>query len=368
MTMISMEGIGSAWTNSWNTAARRLFFDRQAEFWIGELDPVGSLTEIRARVVEVVDETDDTKTFVLWPNAAWRGHRAGQYTSVEVEVNGVRVRRCYSISSPPGESLVSITVKRVSDGRVSTWLHERTRSGDILRLGAAAGDFVLPTPAPAKLLLLSGGSGITPVMSMLRDLAAHDAIHDVVFVHHARSRADVIFGEELTDLAASHSGLRLVLCLDDEPTAPRGFEEARFAKLVPDFAERLTFLCGPGPLMDRAERLWESVGASDLLERESFAPALTPAPLVSSARGVQVRLARSDRAVMAKGQGTLLEQLERAGERPANGCRIGICHTCKCRKQSGTVQNLVTGKVSSEPDQEIQLCISVPRSDLELDL
>lgn len=366
--MDSMQDRGLAWRSGRSIVARRLLLDRQAEFWMGELDPVRSLGEIRARVVEVVEETDDTKTFLLRPNAAWQGHRAGQFTPVDVEVNGVRVRRCYSISSPPGEALVSITVKRVPGGRVSTWLHEHTRRGDILRLGAAAGDFVLPAATPEKLLLLSGGSGITPVMSMLRDLAARDAMHDVAFVHHARSRADVIFDEELTELAARHAGLRLVLCLDDEPSAPRGFEEARFANLVPDFAERSTFLCGPGPLMERAERLWESVGASDLLERESFAPAIAPTLVVSSAEGVQVRLARSDRAVAVKGQGTLLEQLELAGERPAHGCRIGICHSCKCRKQSGTVQNLVTGEVSSEPDQEIQLCISVPRSDLELDL
>lgn len=368
MTMISMEGIANAWTATGSTAVQRLFFDRQAEFWMGELDPLRSLTEIRARVVEVVEETEDTKTFVLQPNAAWRGHRAGQYTSVEVEVNGVRVHRCYSISSRPGEALVSITVKRVPGGRVSTWLHEHTRSGDILRLGAAAGDFVLPSATPAKLLLLSGGSGITPVMSMLRDLRAHDAIDDVVFVHYARSRADVIFGEELADLAASHAGLRLVLCLDDEPSAPRGFEEVRFAGLVPDFAGRSTFLCGPGPLMDRAERLWASVDASARLQRESFAPAPTLMPSASPAKGVHVLLTRSDRAVVAKGEGSLLEQLERAGERPAHGCRIGICHSCKCRKRSGTVHNLVTGEVSSEPDEEIQLCISVPRSDLELDL
>ena len=366
--MISMEGIAGAWTTTRSTAARRLFFDRQAEFWMSELDPLRSLTEIRARVVEVIEETDDAKTFVLRPNAAWRGHRAGQYTSVEVEIDGVRVHRCYSISSAPGEALVSVTVKRISGGRMSTWLHEHARAGHILRLGAAAGDFVLPQPTPAKLLLLSGGSGITPVMSMLRDLADRDAIDNVVFVHHARSRADVIFGEELADFDARHAGLRLALCLDDEPSTPGGFDEARFATLVPDFTERSTFLCGPGPLMDRAERLWKDAGASNLLERERFALALTPAPLLASASGAQVRLARSGRDVVAKGPGTLLEQLERAGERPAHGCRIGICHSCKCRKQSGTVQNLVTGEVSNEPDQEIQLCISVPRSDLELDL
>jgi ferredoxin-NADP reductase len=345
-----------------------LFLDRQAEFWIGELDPVRSLGEIRARVIAVVEETADTKTFVLRPNAAWRGHRAGQHTSVEVEIDGVRARRHYSISSAPGGALLSITVKRMPGGRVSTWLHEHVRTGHVLRLGAPAGDFVLPAPTPDKLLLLSGGSGITPVMSMLREVAARDAIHDVVFVHHARSRADVIFGEELTELAARHASLRLLLCLDDDASAPRGFDEAHFAELVPDFAERSTFLCGPGPLVDRAERLWQSVGASELLMRERFAPALRLAVPTVSTSGVQVTLARSKRNVVAKGEGSLLEQLERAGERPAHGCRIGICHTCKCHKQSGTVQNLVTGEVSSEPDQEIQLCISVPRSDLELDL
>jgi ferredoxin-NADP reductase len=345
-----------------------LFLDRQAEFWMSELSPVRSLGEIRARVVEVVQETADTKTFVLRPNAAWRGHRAGQYTSVEVEIDGVRMRRCYSISSAPDGALVNITVKRVPNGRVSTWLHEHVRSGHVLRLGDPGGDFVLPEPTPDELLLLSGGSGITPVMSMLRGLAARDAIRNVVFVHHARTRADVIFAEELADLAQCHPGLRLVLCLDDDASAPRGFDEARFAELVPDFAARSTFLCGPKPLMDRAERLFESVGASNRLTLERFTQALRLVPPVASANGVQVRLSRSERNVVARGQGSLLEQLERAGEHPAHGCRIGICRTCKCRKESGTVQNLVTGEMSSEPDQEIQLCISVPRSDLELDL
>lgn len=366
--MVSMSKIGGVWRGAGSTLAERLFLDRQAEFWMGELDPILSLREIRARVVEVIKETADTKTFMLQPNAAWRDHRAGQHTSVEVEIDGVRVRRCYSISSAPGSALISITVKRVPDGRVSTRLHEAVHAGDVLRLGAPAGDFVLPSPTPDKLLLLSGGSGITPVMSMLRDLAARDTLHDIAFVHHARSLHDVIFRKELTELAARHTGLRLLLCLDDDASTPRGFDEAHFAELVPDFAERSTFLCGPGPLMDRAERLWKSIGASELLERERFTPAPRPVPLATSPNEVRVRLTRSERDLVTKGEGSLLEQLEHAGERPTHGCRIGICHTCKCRKQSGTVQNLVTGEVSSEPDQEIQLCISVPCSDLELRL
>src|SRR5689334_18330302 len=150
MQMISAERIAG-------TFVRRLFLDRQAEFWLGELHGTWSLHEIRARVVDVVIETGDTRTFVLAPNRHWQGHRAGQHTTVEVEVGGVRQRRCYSISSAPADRNVSITVKRAPEGRVSRWMHEHLHRGDLVRLGPATGDFVLPEPAPARLLLVSGG-------------------------------------------------------------------------------------------------------------------------------------------------------------------------------------------------------------------
>ena len=349
------------------TVARRFFLDRQLAVWRVALGREVRPGLTRARVVRVVAETPDVKTFVLAPAAGWRRHRAGQYAAVEVEVDGVRVRRCYSLASAPSARRLAITVKRVPGGRASGWLHNRVRAGDVLHLGPADGDFVLPEPAPRRLLLLSGGSGITPVMSILRDLAARRAIRDVVFVHHARSRADVAFRAELETLAARHGGLRVVLHLDDDPAGPPGFDEARLARVVPDFAARATFLCGPAAMMARAEAAWLAAGASANLRRERFtAPA--PPPIADGGATVQVRLARAGRTVAAGGPGTLLEQLERAGERPAHGCRIGICRSCVCRKQRGAVLDLRTGAVSSEPDQDIQLCVSVPRSDLELDL
>jgi ferredoxin-NADP reductase len=233
----------------------------------------------------------------------------------------------------------------------------------VLRLGPAAGDFGLNAAAPAPLLLVGGGSGITPLMSILRELAGRGAVHDVVLVVHARSRADVIFGEELETIAERHPGLRLIVRLDDEHG---GFDEDRLAALVPDFPARTTLLCGPAGLMDRVERMWARAGASARLQREQFgAPPLTVPP---PGAPVAVRLTASARTVAAAGPGTLLEQLERAGERPASGCRIGICQTCKCRKQTGVVENLRTGAISSDPDEDIQLCISRARSDLELGL
>lgn len=349
-------------TTTWReTATRRLFLRQGADLWLHELDPTWSLTEIRARVVEVVRETADVKTFMLHPNWRWHGHRAGQYTTIEVEINGVRVRRCYSISSAPADPRVAITVKRAPGGRVSSWLHDHLGAGDVIGLGAAAGDFVLPDHEPAQLLLISGGNGITPVMSIVRDLAARDAIRDVTFVHYARSRADVIFRAELDALARRHPGLRLLIHTSDEGGR---FDEKDLARRVPDFAERTTYLCGPPGLMARVEQLWDQAGAA--LRRERFA--VTTAQSSTDSRLVQLRLARSDRAIAVTTTGTLLEQLERAGERPASGCRIGICHTCKRRKHRGAVRNVVNGAISSEPDEDIQLCISVPCSDVDLDL
>jgi ferredoxin-NADP reductase len=344
----------------------RLHLAREAEFWLGELEPTWSLRDVRARVVAVVPETSDAKTFVLRPNRAWRRHLAGQHTTVEVEIDGVRARRCYSISSAPGD-LPAITVKRAPGGRVSGWLHDHLRPGHVLRLTAPEGDFVLPRPTPSKLLLLSGGSGITPLASMLRELAERGPIVDLAFAHCARSADQVIFRRALDELATRHPGLRLLLFLGEGASSPGRFDEAKLRSLVPDFAERETFLCGPPGLMRRVERLWAGAGAAHRLHVERFAPdGVPPRPAnAEPASAHTVRLTRSRRS-FAAGSGTLLEQLERAGERPPFGCRMGICKTCRCRKATGAVENVLTGAVSSAADEDIQPCISIARSDLEL--
>jgi ferredoxin-NADP reductase len=368
--MLAMKRVTAAWNATRRTVARRLFLDRQAQFWASRRDGRWALDEPCARVVAVIDEARDVKSFLLRPGARWRGHRAGQYTTVTVEIDGVRLRRCYSLSSAPSDPLLRITVKRAPRGRVSQWLHDRLRPGDVVHLAAAAGEFVLPEPAPERLLFVTGGSGVTPAMAILRDLDARDAVGDVVLVHYARGREDAIFAGELRELAARHAGLRLVFAFDDA-SGGHAFSEAHLATTVPDFAARATYLCGPPGLMTRAERMWHEAGATCRLRRERFvaAPvAKRPRPSSAGLRVLTVGLSRSGRRRAVGGGDTLLEGLERAGERPRHGCRIGICRTCTCTKRAGAVRNLVTGVVSSEPDEEIQLCISVPLSDLELDL
>lgn len=344
------------------TAWRRWRLDRSAEFWLGELNRSWSLVERRATVVEVIDETADARTLVLAPGRRWPGHRAGQYVPIDVEIDGVRARRYYSISSgasPPGARQIAITVKRL--GRVSSWLHAHAGPGALIALGDPAGDFVLPAATPRRLLFVVGGSGITPIIAMLRELERRAALADVVLVHCAASAGDAIFDRELASLARHAPGLRRIAHHRDERDR---LDPAALRALVPDLADRETYVCAPPGLIDVVARAAAGVGAAHRVHRERFTAAAPPA----CATTALATLTRSGRTVALAGPGSLLAQLERAGERPAHGCRIGICNTCRCRKERGTVEDLVTGAISSEPDQEIRLCVSVARADLVLAL
>jgi ferredoxin-NADP reductase len=352
--------------------ARRLTLERQLDFWMQEIAPAWSDRVLRARVVDIVAETHDVTTFVLAPNALWPGHRAGQYVTVEVEVEGVRMQRCYSLSSAPGDDQVAITVKRVHGGRVSSWMHDHVRRGDVVRLGMPSGDFVVPEAMPAKLLLLSGGSGITPVMSILRDLSRRNAVDDVVFVHAARSVRDIVFERELGELRHRHAGLRVAYFIERDITRGGRLDPDKLRAAVADFAERETMLCGPAGMMNALTSAWADAGILHRLKTERFAPVARLAPPAGAPPAkVKLALVRSGRTVTTvttASSETLLEQLERAGERPAHGCRMGICNTCVCRKRSGVVEDLVTGVVSAEPDEDIRLCVSRARTDVELAL
>ncbi|MGA9749585.1 MAG: ferredoxin reductase, partial [Nocardioides sp.] len=165
--------------------------------------PLRPGADLRARVVEVRPETADAVTVVLRPGGAWRGHRPGQYVRIGLDVDGIRLWRSYSLTSAPGspDGLLTITAKAVPDGLVSAHLAQQLRPGQLVHLDQALGDFVLPDPAPEKVLFVTGGSGITPVIGMLR--SGTGRLRDVVLVHSAASADDVIFGDELRGLAAS---------------------------------------------------------------------------------------------------------------------------------------------------------------------
>jgi ferredoxin-NADP reductase len=340
------------------------------DFYARRLEPRFSLRRVLARVEAVRPEARNVVSFVLRPNRNWRGFRAGQHVPVMVEIDGVRHTRVYSPSNAPVDGgTITLTVKRHAAGRVSGYLHDHLGVGDAVELGQAFGDFVLPDPPPAKVLMMAGGSGITPLMAMLRDLLARHPAADVVFAHYASTHRDVIFGGELAWLEDRHANVRVHFGITRCPTPPGmlsgRFSAAHLERIAPDAGDRATFVCGPYGFVRTVEVVWDERGHRERPRVERFTPGIVGP---TEAATIGLRFARSATDVRGTTDVPLLVQAERAGLRPAYGCRMGVCRTCTCRMRSGAVKNLLTGAITTEPDQDIQLCISAPVSDVTLDL
>ena len=338
--------------------------------YLGLVNPLWSVNEVRAVVTDVAHRTADSVTLTLRPNGNWAGTRAGQYVRVGIEIDGTLRARCFSVASSAdrGDGLIEISAKVNPSGIVSRYLKRHARPGLVVRLSQAEGEFVLPAELSGHFLLISGGSGITPVMSLLRTLAGRPGQRRITFLHYARTQDDVIYRAELAELARADPRLTLVHAY----TGSRGqgrldgrFGRQHLLEVAPDYADALTYACGPAPLFDAVSALWEREGIERQLRIERFAG---PAPVPETDRvSGEVRFTRSGVTVANDGR-TLLEQAEAAGLTPEYGCRMGICHTCTSPKRSGTVRNVLEDAFSAEPDERIQLCITVPHDDVELDI
>ncbi|HKJ35709.1 MAG TPA: ferredoxin reductase [Solirubrobacterales bacterium] len=355
-----------------------LTFPHGTERYVELVEPLAARDEVRAEVTEVRRQTPKSVTLTLAPNENWRGGRAGQFVGLTVEIDGRRETRPYSLAgsqhSPGG--VLELTVSTHPEGLVSRWLRDHARPGLIVGLEPAAGEFTLPATRaerPESVLLISGGSGITPPMSILRTLLDEGFGGDIGFLNYARSPELALYGPELEALAAAHPNLRVARGYTeasdvDAPGAGSGisgrFRREHLAAVTPDHAAAATYVCGPPALIDAVRSSW----AADRLPEpkvESFAPPqidLDPA----AAEGT-VSFAASGTEAANSGL-PILEQAEDAGLSPAHGCRMGICNTCSCRKASGTVRNVLSGETSSGEGEQIRICVSVPVGDVELEL
>ncbi|MBK8286158.1 MAG: 2Fe-2S iron-sulfur cluster binding domain-containing protein [Ahniella sp.] len=326
------------------------------------INPVWSFTEIQARVVRVIDEAPGVKSLWLKPNRRFGAFVAGQHLLLELSVNGARLGRCFSLShAPRADRQLRLTIKLKDDGPVSHAAHALT-VGSIVRLSKAQGDFA-PKSASTPLLLLAAGSGITPIMSHLHTLAASQSTRDVVLVNSIRTERDLIFGEELRELALLWPQLRIHLHVSQESGR---LDPDALAALVPDWAERETLLCGPVGFMQSVAAMYAAAGHSERLHSESFGRAASVVD--PDAAQHEVSFAVSGNTFTAQAGQNLLEAAEASGLKPRFGCRRGICRTCQCRKQSGTVLNQLTGQISGPGEELIQLCISTPQSAIDIAL
>ena len=325
--------------------------------WVEHVDPLWTTHVRHARIDSIRTETLPTRTLVLAPGVGWKRHIPGQFVEVGVEIDGRILTRTYSISSSDRrDGRIAITVTAI--GRVSRALVYGSRCGDYVRIALPKGEFTMSDPAPERVLFVTGGSGITPVMSMLRTFEARRAMPDVVHVHYARTKSDVIFARELATLARDFPSYRSIVITTHEGATDWEFGKKTLEALAPDFAERAAWACGPEPLLEAV------VANVPHVRVERFRPKLAIAP---GPCGGRVRFAKSARDLDA-GAESLLAVAERAGVNAPHGCRMGICHSCDATMLSGSVRDLRTGEIHDEPGTRIQPCVCAAASDVEIDL
>jgi ferredoxin-NADP reductase len=330
------------------------------------VNPLWSTRELRGRIEEVRNETENAATVLIKPGYRWPGHQPGQYVRIGCDIDGVRHWRAYSLTSDPQrpDGLISITPKVVDAGKVSPFLVRAARPGTIVTLSDVEGDFILPDAPPEHLLFISAGSGVTPIMSMLRHLDQSDALRDTVLLHSARYADDVIFGPELRNLAARTPRFHLheQLTREQGRIGPDDLE-----RLCPDWREREAYISGPQAMLDAFCARWERDGDTDRVHIERFQPLLGLGQ-AGEGKGGTIEFVVSGSSAESDGHRPILVAGEEAGLDLPYGCREGICHTCVGELRSGRVRDLRNGKVYGEAGEVIRTCISAPEGPIEIEL
>ena len=323
--------------------------------------PLRSGADLRGRIVALHRETREAVTVTIRPGRGWAGHRPGQYIRIGVDVDGVRQWRPYSVTSRADsvDGCLTITAKSIPNGKVSNHLLRHARVGTVIQLDQAQGDFVLPDQAPDRVLFVTAGSGITPVMGILRNHL--DDLGDVVLLHSAPTADDVVFGPELRRWNAT-GALRLV----ERHTATEGLlDPTDIGRLVPDFADRATWVCGPTAMLDALEAHWAAAGAADRLRTERFRPTI-----VVTGEGGSVRFTKTGVTVDADAGTPILDAAERAGVLMPSGCRMGICYGCVLPLREGAVRDLRNGEITTAVPGDgvkVQTCISAAAGTCDID-
>ncbi|CAM3612160.1 NADH oxidoreductase [Rahnella bruchi] len=299
-------------------------------------DQPTALCQNRMQVYSVTQETPDVRTLSLINHDVYP-YRPGQFALVNIGQSG-DVQRAYTLSSTPGQSrFIQLTVRRIEGGEGSQWLTEQVKSGDYLWLSDAQGEFTCDTAQP--LLLLAAGCGITPVMSITRDILAHRPAQSVQVFYSVRSPQDIIFTDEWQQLAARYPQLNLTFLAenDAEPGHIAGrLSQDLLQSRVADIRERRVMICGPAPYMKLAGEWVNGLGvtAADII-KEQFQS--TPSEVSADQQLTLTRLTPLQNYRVPVGS-ALLAAMEQHNLPVAAACRAGVCGSCKTRILSGDYQ------------------------------
>ncbi|EGQ9316351.1 MOSC domain-containing protein [Vibrio parahaemolyticus] len=290
----------------------------------------------------------------------------GQHLPIEVDINGKKIGRRYTLSSSPSRpGRYAISVKRIAGGRVSNALLDNLQVGDVLEAENPDGQFHLKTHDAQPLLLLSAGSGVTPMLSMVRYLADHNQLNDVVFYHQCRTEHDIPCRSELEQLKREHSGLEVKICLT-QPAVDwfglKGRLSLSHIKQIKDVEQRQVFVCGPDGFMQKAKNLLLKKGLPEAhYHQEAFGVSA-----VEARPEKEVEIEFNGLKIQGNNQKTLLDQIEDAGKVVSNSCRAGLCGACKVQLTSGQVHH---PDVPALTDEEramgtVLACCAIPETDV----
>ena len=352
-----------SWVNVPRGLAARATTPLLPDDYLKMLNPLWSARELRGLIVDVQPETADSATVTIKPGWGFSAkYRAGQYVGIGLRIDGRWHWRSYSLTSIPqrDNKNIMITVKATPEGFLSTHLVNGVQPGTIVRLALPKGDFALPDPPPAKILFITAGSGITPVIAMLRTLESRGQVADIAHIHSAPGTDAAIFHDELVALERDQPNYRLHLQL----TETQGkFDFGELADTVTDWQDRSAWVCGPPALLDTVEGVWKTAGCSALLHTERFTIAATD----KGGEGGTVTFAISDKSIEIDGATSLLEAGAKVGIQLPFGCRMGICQTCVLPLESGHVRDFRSGTEHREGDR-IQTCISTASGDCTINI
>ena len=325
------------------------------------LNPLWTARELRGEIVRVQPETEDSATVTIKPGWGFSAsYQPGQYVGIGLRVDGRWHWRSYSLTSVPQRDAkhITITVKATPEGFLSTHLVNGVEPGTIVRLASPKGDFALPDPPPSKVLFISAGSGITPLIAMLRSLKIRGQSPDIVHLHSAPSLDAALFQDELRARQEEDGNYQLHL----QQTSTDGhvdFEQLH--RLVPDWKDRQTWACGPTQMLDAVERVFERAQLQDQLHVERFTIDRTD----KGGEGGTVTFAISDKSIEIDGATSLLEAGEKVGIQMPFGCRMGICQTCVLPLEEGHIRDFRSGEEHGAGDR-INTCVSTASGDCTL--
>lgn len=345
------------------------------------------------RCVRVIDETWDVKTFVFAAEQPLMFFfKPGQFVTLELEIDGEQVMRSYTISSSPSVPYsFSLTIKKLPGGQVSGWMHDNMRQGGELVVHGPVGRFNVIDYQADKYLLLSGGVGITPLMSMARWLFDTNSDSDMVFAHSAKTPRDIIYRRELEHMDSRIDNMTLHAIVERVEIGQtwngyRGFlDQDKLNMICPDFLEREVFCCGPEPYMRAVREILKANGFDmKRYHEESFGeiPAVAEEQAIEQAESAQeehealevsdlhsVEFINSGKSVRIAPGETIHAAATKLGLHIPKACGMGICGTCRVHMPSGEVTMEHNGGITDDEVAagDILSCCSIPKGDCKVE-